>query len=306
MTDFRLHTFLEVCREKSFTRAAEALHITQPAVTQHIKFLENDLGQALFRIQGRSIELTKAGELLLRYAQTVEADARRTRERIVSLGLRRSLRFGATRTIGEFVLPECIAGWMRDFPQTLLSMLVDNSDALFHALQRGDFDFIFVEGAFDRDAYTADLLFRDEMIPVCAARHPLASKHVPFSELLGETLIIREKGSGSRLLIEQAFASENRKIDAFAKVLEIGNIGAIKELVAAGTGIAFLYERSVARELASGELSRISVNGFCFSHDYSFVCLPRSLYEGEYRVFLDYCRRRQTVCDAGLCGIPSA
>jgi len=167
MTDFRLRTFIQVCREKSFTRAAETLHITQPAVTQHIKFLEEDLGQPLLEIRGRSVVPTREGEILLHYAETAEADARRTRERIASGGASPSLRFGATRTIGEFVMPPYLADWARERPNASVSMTVDNSDALFRALHSGELDFLFVEGIFDRDAYSSDLLFRDAMVAVC-------------------------------------------------------------------------------------------------------------------------------------------
>lgn len=290
MTDFRLHTFLEVHRQKSFTRAAEALHLTQPAVTQHIKYLEAELGRPLFAIRGRTITLTAEGEVLLQYARTVEADAIRTRERIAAIGGRRSLRFGATRTIGEFVMPTCIASWIQKFPEMDISMKVDNSDSLFSSLQTGELDFLFVEGAFNRDSYASDILFTDAMIPVCSPRHQLANGRVDLIRLLDETLIVREKGSGGRGLVETALSVENRSIDSFRRILEIGNIGAIKELVAAEAGFAFLYARSVSKELEKGSLVRIDVEGFTLSHDYAFVCLKGSLYEADYRLFLDWCR----------------
>lgn len=290
MTDFRLHTFLEVHRQKSFTRAAEALHLTQPAVTQHIKYLEAELGRPLFAIRGRTITLTAEGEVLLQYARTVEADAIRTRERIAAIGGRRSLRFGATRTIGEFVMPTCIASWIQKFPEMDISMKVDNSDSLFSSLQAGELDFLFVEGAFNRDSYASDILFTDAMIPVCSPHHQLANGRVDLIRLLDETLIVREKGSGGRGLVESALSVENRSIDSFRRILEIGNIGAIKELVAAKAGFAFLYARSVSKELETGSLVRIDVEGFTLTHDYAFVCLKGSLYEADYRLFLDWCR----------------
>jgi len=294
MTDFRLRTFIHVCREKSFTRAAETLHITQPAVTQHIKYLEEDLGHPLIEIRGRSVMPTKEGEILLRYAETAEADARRTRERIASGGTSPTLRFGATRTIGEFVMPPFLAAWARERPDAEVSMTVDNSDALFRALHSGELDFLLVEGIFDRDAYYSDLLFRDAMVAVCAAGHPLAGTTAGLGDILGETLIVRESGSGSRQLVERALGAHNRTLASFARVLEIGNIGAIKRIVAEGTGIAFLYESSVARELASGELFPIALRDFGIAHDYSFACLMGSLYEGEFREFLAYCKERAT------------
>ena len=131
MTDFRLHTFIHVCREKSFTRAAEVLHITQPAVSQHIKYLEEDLGQTLLDIRGRNIEPTKEGLLLLRFAEKAEADSLRTRERIRSAAQSRSLRFGATRTIGEYIMPKKLVSWVRKFPETKVSMKVANAKSFF-------------------------------------------------------------------------------------------------------------------------------------------------------------------------------
>jgi LysR family transcriptional regulator, transcriptional activator of the cysJI operon len=288
MTDFRLHTFLEVFRQKGFTRAADALHITQPAVTQHIKYLEEELGHALFTIQGRSITLTPSGEILLRYAQSVEADAKRMRERIDTVAARKNLRFGATRTIGEFVMPPCIARWMREYPETDISMVVDNSETLFRMLESGELDFLFVEGLFNRDTYSSDILVSDSIILAASPEHPLAGGLAPFNDLLGETLIIREKGSGGRDILEQTLALNNRSIRSFRAVLEIGNIGAIKALVEEGVGIAFLYERSVQKELSSGALARISVDTLQIRHDYSFVCLKSSLYESEYRKFLEF------------------
>ncbi len=290
MTDFRLHTFIHVCREKSYTRAADSLHITQPAVTQHIKFLEEDLGHPLLEIRGRSVMPTKEGEILLRYAETAEADARRTREKIASGGAIPSLRFGATRTIGEFVMPTYLATWARERPNACVSMTVDNSEALFRALRSGELDFLFVEGTFDRDAYSCDLLFSDAMVAVCRPNHPLAGATTDLSDILGDTLIVREIGSGSRRLVENALGADNRTLASFARVLEIGNIGAIKRLVADGTGIAFLYASSVERELAARELSAITLRDFRISHDYSFACLKDSLYESEFREFLAYCR----------------
>ena len=134
MLNFRLHSFLEVYRTRSFSRAAEKLCLTQPAVSQHIKYLEDDFGCPLFVVRGRNISPTREAEILYRYAETVEADARRTRELIKAGQAGPSFRFGATRTIGEFVLPACIAAWLAEHPQSEISMVVENSETLFAAL----------------------------------------------------------------------------------------------------------------------------------------------------------------------------
>jgi DNA-binding transcriptional LysR family regulator len=290
MTDFRLRTFLAVWREKSFTRAADTLCITQPAVTQHIQYLEADLGQKLFVLQGRALSLTAAGEILLRFAEKTEAEAARTRERIGSAAAHRTYRIGATRTIGEYVLPDSLAGWFRDVPSVGVSLTVDNSDALFLGLRNGEFDFLFVEGPFDGTQFTTASLLRDSIVLACPPEHPLAGHTVSLSDVLGETLIVRESGSGSRRLVESFLEGENLTLGAFSRVLEIGNIVAIKRLVARGVGLAFLYERSISADLSTGALSRIDFRHGDLSHDFAFVCLKDSLYESEYRAFLDYCR----------------
>lgn len=291
MTDFRLRTFLAVWRERSFTRAAGVLHLTQPAVTQHIHYLEADLGQKLFCLEGRTLTLTGAGEILLRYAELVESEASRTRERIASVSSSRPLVFGATRTIGEFVMPDCIAAWSAEFPAARVSMTVDNTDALFASLRRGGLDFLFVEGPFARDEFSTDVLFRDTLALVCPPGHPLAGREAPLDDLLGETLIVRERGSGSRLLVETMLSHHNLTLSSFRLLAEIGNVGAIKRLVARGAGLAFLYERSVAEDVRSGALGRIRTDDAGLAHDYTFVCVRGSPYEAEYRVFLEHCRK---------------
>ncbi len=285
MLDARMRTFFAVCREKSFTRAADALCVTQPAVSQQIRLLEEELGHRLVSVRGRTVEPTAEGAILLRFAERAAADARRTRELLDDVRSVRSFRIGSTRTVGEYVLPGYLAPWLRAHPDACVSLAVDNSDRLFRALRAGELDFLCVEGSFDRSLYASKPLFRDAFATVCAPRHPLAGKQAALEDLFGETLIIREQGSGSRALIESALAACDRSIGAFARVLEIGNIGAIKSLAASGCGIAILYEASVTRETASGGLARIQLTDFSVSHEYSFVCLPGSLYEADYAAF---------------------
>lgn len=293
MIDFRLRSFIEVHRLQGFTRAAERLHLTQPAVTQHVKKLEEELGKPLFEIKGRSVELTEAGALLMRFALHAEADARRTREGIAALGKRTVLRFGATRTIGEFVLPPSIASWLEAYPESDVAMRVDNTDALFGALRGGDLDFIFVEGCFAREDYQTEVLDVDELVPVCAPGHPFAGRTVSIEEALPQTLVAREGGSGGRALLEKALEGLNLRISDFGRVLEIGSVGAVKELAARGAGIAFLYGASVARELADGRLARFAVEGLAIRHDYTFVRLKDSLPDDGQLRFLAWCRERR-------------
>jgi DNA-binding transcriptional LysR family regulator len=300
--DFRIKTFLAVTEAGNLSRAAERLGLTQPAVSQHLKHLEDRFGVPLLVCRSRSVTLTEAGELLRRYAAAAEADGARTEALMRERGRAAPLRFGATRTIGEYVLPDRIGAYLAEDPEAELRFRVDNTDALLAALRRGEIDFAFIEGIIDRDEFETRLFLRDAFIPVCAGGDELADGPVRFDRLLARRLIVREAGSGSRLLLERALEADNRRIDHFFRTLEVGNIEAIKRLVSAGTGIAFLYRQSVERELAAGTLARIDLESFDVSHDYSFVFLRGGLYAERYLAFLDFCRRPELSARPGPAG----
>lgn len=289
MLDFRIKSFLAVCAEKSFSRAAQQLHVTQPAVSQHIAQLENLYGTALFHFKGRELHLTKAGNLLLRYASTAEADGKKTKKLICSGTARIPFTFGATRTIGEYVMPDCIAAWLKQFPEAEISMNVDNTEVLLEALKAGRIDFAFIEGIFNREDFEVHPFMRDEFIGVCEPGDILSRGKTALKEALKRRLIVREKGSGSRKILEHALESRNRDITHFRQVLEIGNVEAIKKLVAQGAGVSFLYKAAVRKELAEGSLSKMRLEGFPIQHDYSFVMLKNSLYASRWLDFLKLC-----------------
>ncbi len=290
MLDFRIKSFLAVYAEKGFSRAAERLHLTQPAVSRHIKELEERFGVPLFERRGRSLKLSEAGALLHRFATVAEADGERTEALIRERRTRLPLRFGATRTIGEYVLPELVGAYLEDRPDAELSMRVENTEALLASLRDGAIDFAFIEGIFDRASYETRLFFADRFIPVCAPDDPLAERPRAAEELLVRRLIVREEGSGSRLILERELQGRNRRIDNFSGMLELGNIEAMKRLVARGIGIAFLYEASVAKEIADGTLAEIPLNDFSVTHDYSFAFLKGGIYGERYLEFLTFCR----------------
>jgi DNA-binding transcriptional LysR family regulator len=287
MLDFRIETFLMVWNEKSYTRAAEKLFVTQPAVSQHIKSLEERLGAALFRSVGRQLHLTDAGLLLYRYAAAAQAEGSKTEALIRSKATAVPLRFGATRTIGEYVLSHPLRQYLKTQPEVELSMIVDNTDILLGKLLQGGIDFAFIEGVFDRQEFATNVFLQDAFLAVCAPDDPLAAGPADLSQLFARRLLMREPGSGSRVVLENALAGLNATTGDFSHVVEMGNVEVIKELVADGLGVAFLYERSVHKELESGQLARINLKNFSVRHDYSFVRLKNSVYEQTYQDFLE-------------------
>lgn len=293
MLDFRIQTFIAVWEERNYTRAAERLFLTQPAVSQHIKYLEEEFGGPLFHHKGKELRLTQGGELLYQWAVIASAEAERTRLRVKRAvqGVMITLRFGATRTIGEYIIPTVLKYYLRDNPERKVSYLVDNTRNLLIKLEKGDVDFVFLEGNFDSGRYKTELLLRDSFVAVCSPDVAMDPASVLLRDLTDQRFIVREKGSGSRTIIEGALDALGINLSSFSSVLEVGNIEAIKELVSSGIGISILYRQSVVSDLRSQRLKEISLKDFSLSHEYSFVTTKDSLYRKEYMEFLYYAQK---------------
>lgn len=294
MLDFRVKTFLELCETGSYTKAAQHLHITQPAVTQHIHYLEEDYGVKLFTYQGRELRLTEAGKRFREFGMSVRADDDRIRKRLaLSQGETAPLRFGATLTIGEYTMPGILKRALEEMPDLRLTMQVKNTQELLAKLERGEVDFALVEGNFDRSKYDARVFSQEEMVGICgpdwrADRMPdLPHRKFDLEELLEERLIVREAGSGTRGVLQQALYEHNLNLNAFAKVTQLGSMEAIKSLVSAGCGIAFLYREAVKKELALGTLCQFRVKDFLLTREFHFVSLKGSVQTQEQALWFE-------------------
>jgi DNA-binding transcriptional LysR family regulator len=288
MIDFRHETFYRLCQLKSYTKTAEYLHLTQPAVSQHIRYLEKLYGGALFEYNGRKLSLTQRGERLYRYVQVLRADTKKIGEELQKVHTEHpSVFFGATLTIGEYVMPEVLHQILREHPHYHIGMVVENTQKLLQELSDGTIDFALLEGYFDQSRYGAKLLSYEKFIPVCSPASPFAGKTVSFDAITSRRLILREKGSGTREILEQALKAHNYSLDSFEQVCEIGNMNAIKELVGRDDGISFMYLQAAARELEEGKLAEFQIEGFSAGHEFNFVFLANSVYEEQYLGWFD-------------------
>jgi DNA-binding transcriptional LysR family regulator len=283
MLDYRLQTFLVLCRIGSYTKAAKVLNLSQPAVTQHIKALEAHYGNPLFSYANRTLTLTKHGKLLYEFASRVSSDSDILTEKLRQKDLASPhLRFGATLSIGQYIMPSLIKQILVTMPATSVSMVVENTQHLLEKLERGDIQFALIEGIFDKTAYHSELFAMEPFIGVCAKDSPLADRQVSFEELTSHHLIVREPGSGTREILENLLHQHNLSINSFAKVTEIGNKEAIKQLVKDGLGITFLYRVVAQEELARGELKELNVKGMDVQHELNFVFLKGSQHAEEF------------------------
>ena len=295
MLDYRIDTFLAVCRTMNFTKAAEALHISQPAVSQHIHWLEETYGVPLFHYEGRKLRLTDAGARLFHAANNIKNDSAALQEQMRS-GERERFIFGATQTIGNFVLPEQIKAYLLRHPQAEIRMIVDNTESLLGSLDAGELDFAVIEGYFRKNLYAYQPYSNERFICVCGAQNPLADKPQSLNTLFSERLILREPGSGTREILERYLMERNCTIADFDRLLEIGSIGAIKTLVAAGLGITFLYQAAVREELASGGLREVMLSDLNMEHPFTAVWRKNSIFDLAYQRRIDALLRPEEGC----------
>lgn len=277
MLDPRLQTFLVLCDTMSYTRAAKQLCLTQPAVTQHIHYLEKHYGCKLVSYQGKVLRLTPAGERLREMVRSLSYNSHKMEEALAS-PRPAVLHIGATKTIGEYVLGPDLGRLLREYPECTVSLTVDNTKALLEALDRGTLDFALIEGFFDKARYGHRLYRREEFFGVCAPGHPAAGRELSLDGLLAENLIVREKGSGTRAILEEWLHFHNHTVESFARVTEISDFSLIKSLVRQGLGISFLYAPVVEQELNEGSLCRLSLGASPVVHEFSLVYLPDNLF----------------------------
>lgn len=288
MLDFRHETFLALCRIRSYTKTAEALHLTQPAVTQHIKALEAYYGNRLFMYADKTLNLTEHGELLYKFASTVASDSDNLadilRRKVLSDP---TLRFGATLSIGQYIMPDILERILLKKPNTSISMLVENTHHLLDKLEQGEIQFALIEGLFNKSAYHSELFAIEPFIAVCSKNSPLSDQTISFQEIIQSNLIVRESGSGTREIFEHLLQKHNLSVSSFSRVTEIGNMEAIKQLVRADLGITFLYRAAAKKELLKGEMRQLEIAGLDTLHELNFVFLKNSRHASDFLAWLE-------------------
>ena len=262
----KLMTFLTLCQTMNYRIAAERLHLSQPAVTKQIQSLENALQTKLFRYDGHTLHKTETCLLLERYAISQQYQFEELQLAIADKK-RLKLRVGATKTIGDYVLIDAIKEYL-SFSGHELSLVVDNTKHLLQMLDENQLDFAVIEGSFRKTKYDSYLLRMEPFVGICAKDSPLCGKTVAIEGLLGETIIVREEGSGTRRIFEDRLIAAGYELSDFAREVSISSFVSIKALVESGIGISFLYYSVVASE---ENIGTFTVDGLTQPHAFYVV-----------------------------------
>lgn len=263
-----LQIFLAVYRQESITRAAEELHMTQPAVTRAIHDLERDCGVPLFERLGRRLHITEAGHELYSQASHIMDAMQRMEAGIRKWDAQGVVRVGTTVTIGTVLLPRVLAHGRQSHPLLQIRAQVRNGAALQQALLNNQLDFALIEGQVTHPDLESRIIAQDHLIPVLPPQDPRKNTALSLEDLSGEPLLLREAGSMGRSLVDQIFSARALRLQP---TLESISTQAILQAVKAGLGIAFLPEHLVSAALAAGEVSTCVLTDADFSRHWHLV-----------------------------------
>lgn len=267
-----LKVFRAVAKNLNYSRAAEELYISQPTVSIQVKKLEEELGLDLFEQFGKKIYLTQAGELLYSYANKIFAlaeDAKATIEELKGLKAGRLL-IGASTTPGIYLLPAIIASFQETYPNLEVSLEISNTHAVQERLLANQLDLGIVgeELLVDPNLHV-EALTEDELVIIAAPNNPLtAGKPVILQDVLDQRLILRERGSSTREVLEEKI----REVGGRLKVsMQLGSVEAIKQAVAANLGISVVSKFAIALEVSTGVLQTLTVPGLHLARQINLV-----------------------------------
>ena len=269
-----LELFCRIVESGSFSKAANAAYLTQPTVSGHIKKLEGEVGVRLLDRLGHRSTPTKAGDLLYRYAKRIMALRQEAQQAMDELkgGLKGELILGASSVPGGYLLPPIIGRFRAQYPDISVILKVSDSKEIIEAVIDGAYEVGAVGAQFDDGRIEYRKFAEDEMVLVVPPDHPWVSRSsVKVKELPSQPFLIRERGSGTRKIMEQALEQHNLSMGAFRVIGEMGSNEAIRQAVKTGGGIAIISKLAVASDIKHRELNAIPVAGLKLTREFYLI-----------------------------------
>ncbi len=291
MIDTKLQTFITVTESRSYTRASEILCITQPAVSQHIRALEEYYGVKLILKSGKKMELTAQGQYLYKQACRLHYISKNTKQELShSCSIRRKYHIGATLTIGGFVLPRLISAYKKKHPNIDLILQVNNTQLILEKVEKSHINLGLIEGPFNKKNVTHEKFKDDELVLIVSRNHSLARKgDVTLQEVLKEEMILREEGSGTRQVFVNALIQAGYAMEDLNIYMEVGDINAILSLVAANLGCTVISRETLAPHLEFSGLQVIPIKDFVIKREFNFI-FKDDFHKDFIEDFIQFCR----------------
>ncbi|MGN6640427.1 MAG: LysR substrate-binding domain-containing protein [Mucilaginibacter sp.] len=275
MISFAHRVFMEVAANLSFSKAAQVLFITQPAISKHVKALEDQYKVPLFERKGNSILLTEAGKKLNEYLLQAK-DIERKVEYELSILSNMSqaaghLRLGASTTIALYILPPILSGFQREYANVHVQLVNRNSEYILNALLNHEVDIGIIEVDNKLTTVSYRPFMSDDVIPVCSASSPLAGKSLTIKQLLKTPVALRERGSGTLNALLKALADHHIKPADLSVKIRLGGTEALKNFLLADQCLGFMPRPSITRQLAEGDLVEVPIEDLKITRDFYFI-----------------------------------
>jgi LysR family transcriptional regulator, transcriptional activator of the cysJI operon len=303
MENFRLTVFREVAHQLSFRKASEALNLSQPAVSQQIRALEEETGVRLFDRatgdgHGSQIALTEAGRVLLGYATTSAATLDEARLALAALNqtVTGELRLAASTTVAQYLLPRILGPFLREHPQIKLSLISGNTEHVVEQVANQRATLGIIEGPAMRRDLKTERLVEDHMVLIANPQHPWAARRprrIQASDLAISPLLLRERGSGSRRIIERALKLAGLPLRSLNVIMELDSTEAILSGVEAGLGVGFVSRWAIGKAVRLGTIRAIAVEGIHIVRGFSFIHTAGTELTGAAAAFQRFARGLQ-------------
>ncbi|NPV26668.1 MAG: LysR family transcriptional regulator [Firmicutes bacterium] len=288
-----LQTFVTVVEMASLSGAARKLHLTQPAVSKHIQALEEHYGTQLLERVGRRIKLTEAGEILFRNSLEIMAIMEQTDQAIAesSAQIRGRLALGASNIPGHYILPAIVGRFKKAYPEAQITLEIGDTSQIISQLLEGKIN-VGVVGAWVKNRKLTGTKFaEDEICLIVPPDHPRAKDGaIEIKDLLKENLIWREKGSGTRMVIEEKLNQAGLSPEKLKIVLELGSTEAVISAVEAGLGAALVSRWATQKVEDLGRVVSLSVKNLDLKRDLYLVYPKQKSYPRVVQAFLDFVR----------------
>jgi len=262
--DYRLQIFYTCAQMKSFTKAAEVLNLTQPAVTFQIKNLEEELKTHLFDRDTNKIKLTYTGRILYKHAENILKEYETAKVKIfkVTGKLVGEIRIGIATVLSKYILPKIIGHFKQINPDIHIQMFVGNSGKLTDELKQHTVDMVVVSEPVSDDRFVVKPFIDDELLVIVSPQHKWAQRQtIDIEELLNEPFVDREHGSGTREMYKKFFNSKGLNLKKFKVIMTMGSVEAVKSYIESGVGYGIVSNIAIEREIRIGLLKYVKIKG---------------------------------------------
>ena len=296
MLSTRHEIFIEVATQLSFSKAAEVLFISQPAISKHMKALEAFYKTTLFERKGNAIQLTKGGQLLLarlkeakKIQNELEFELSILKDHLKAKG---QLKLGASTTVALYIIPKILSAFHQKYPEVKISLLNRNTDTITKALIDQDIDIGIVEGKKKNSAILYQPFITDEVVAVCSAKSPIAKKRtLTIQEITNYPIVLREQGSGTLAALKYQLEKNGIKLSDLKVSVRLAGTEALKNFLREDNCLGFLPRGSVTKELRDGDLVAIKIEKFQIIRDFFFIQRHGTDNNELNKAFIRFCKK---------------